>query len=321
MNLLFVSSNSLTTPLLGARFSVQVIPVVSSILCGLTVFLLFRFLINLFADNQTGDEKWRYDLTRIHELKLISPMFRTIFPLFQVLGRINRNFFKSQLQEVNRQMKAAGISRFWLAEEYIAQMQIVTALLLPVYLYFCLRWMGTVGIVSAIMLFGLTFFILRRQLALRAKKRVNQIKRRLPFLLDLLTLQMEAGATFLGALSEAVLEFKGHPIGEEFGRFLGELNMGKSRLEALEGLRDRLSDDEIGSIIESIIQGETLGTPLSALFRTQSDILRLKRSQRAEAIAGEAGVQMLLPAVLVMMSTVIIILGPFILSFLYSGIY
>jgi tight adherence protein C len=57
---------------------------------------------------------------------------------------------------------------------------------------------------------------------------------------------------------------------------------------------------------------------LALLFRTQADVLRIKRTQRAETIAGEAGVKMLLPAILVMKATVIIILGPFVLSFLYA---
>ena len=82
-------------------------------------------------------------------------------------------------------------------------------------------------------------------------------------------------------------------------------------------MRDRLDDPEVTSIIGSIIQGEILGTPLARLFRTQADVLRTKRTQRAETIAGEAGVKMLLPSVLVMAATVLIILGPFVLSFLY----
>jgi tight adherence protein C len=63
-----------------------------------------------------------------------------------------------------------------------------------------------------------------------------------------------------------------------------------------------------------------LGTPLSNIFRTQSDLLRVKRSQRAETIAGEAGVNMLLPGVLVMAAAVLIILGPFALNYLMFGV-
>ncbi|MCA9069277.1 MAG: type II secretion system F family protein, partial [Planctomycetaceae bacterium] len=160
----------------------------------------------------------------------------------------------------------------------------------------------------------------RRRLAAQAEYRLFLIKKRLPYLLDLLTLLMEAGSTFLQSLAEATNEFRDQPVGVEFGRVLAEMGMGKSRTEALESMRQRLSDDEITSIVGSIIQGEELGTPLAVLFRTQADVLRIKRTQRAETIAGEAGVKMLLPAILVMMATVIIILGPFILSFLYADL-
>ena len=47
-------------------------------------------------------------------------------------------------------------------------------------------------------------------------------------------------------------------------------------------------------------------------------MLRIKRTQRPETIAGEAGVKMLLPGILVMMSTVIVILGPFIIGFVFQ---
>ena len=142
------------------------------------------------------------------------------------------------------------------------------------------------------------------------------IKRRMPFLLDLLTLLMEAGASFLNALKQGVNEFGEHPISQEFGRVLADMNMGKARTEAFHNLRSRLQDDEISSIVGAIIQSEELGTPLAHIFRTQADVLRVKRTQRAETIAGEAGVNMLLPAVLIMASTVLVILGPFALNYM-----
>ena len=199
--------------------------------------------------------------------------------------------------------------------------QLVGFLMLPVYMYGCVRIMEPAGTIFAVLLTSLTGYLLRRRLAARAEYRLVLIKRRMPFLLDLVTLLMEAGSTFLQALHEAVEEFTNHPVGVEFGRVLGELNMGKGRTGALEAMRDRLQDDEITSIISSIIQGENLGTPLSKIFRTQADILRLKRSQRAERIAGEAAVKMLLPGILVMASTVLVILGPFFLNFMYMDLF
>jgi len=166
----------------------------------------------------------------------------------------------------------------------------------------------------------MTVWFLRRRLAQAAERRLVLIKRRMPYFLDLMTLLMEAGSSFLDALKQSVQEFEGHPIAAEFGRVLTDMNMGKTRREAFDNLRDRLSDDEISSIVGSIIQSEHLGTPLAEVFRTQSDVLRVKRSQRAETVAAEAGVRMLLPGVLIMAAAVLLILGPFMLNYLRFGL-
>jgi len=282
-------------------------------------FVLVRTIWNsLYSEDLEQDDDWRYDVNRINELRRISAIYRYFYPIIRLLARINRGMFRDQLPEIHREIQASGMPRYWTAEEFLARLEIVCVLVAPFYVYFCVDLMGVPGIVSAIAMSGLMGYLMRRNLAARAHYRLFVIKKRLPFLLDLLTLLMEAGATFLQALQEAVDEFHDQPVGVEFGRVLGEMKMGKSRTEALEALRRRLSDDEVTSIVGSIIQGENLGTPLAQLFRTQADVLRIKRTQRAETIAGEAGVKMLLPSILVMASTVIVILGPFLLRFIYS---
>ena len=199
-------------------------------------------------------------------------------------------------------------------------MQLIALMLMPIYLYFCISWMGVPGTVLAVVFTGVTAWFLRRRLTRTAQRRLLLIKRRMPFFLDLLTLLIEAGSSFFLALKQAVVEFEGHPVAVEFARVLADMNMGKARTEAFDNMRQRLDDDEISSIVGAIIQSEELGTPVSDIFRAQADVLRIKRSQRAETIAGEAGVNMLLPAVLVMAATVIIILGPFMLNFFHVGI-
>jgi tight adherence protein C len=202
----------------------------------------------------------------------------------------------------------------------LGRIELLALLSAPPLGYLMWQAMGLPGLIVALGMVATLAYLLRRQLARRARRRLQAIKRRLPFLLDLLTLLMEAGANFLRALDEAVGEFAGHPLAVEFGRVLSDINMGKTRTEAFGSLSARLSDDEINSIVTSILQGEQLGTPLASVFRTQADVLRIKRSQRAETVAGEAGVNMLLPGILIMASTVLIIIGPFALNYLYSGL-
>ncbi len=292
----------------------------ASVLMGGAVLLVaWWFFAALLADDPDADAEWRYDRVRIAELKRQDLMYRALSPLFAGLGRLNRIVFRDSLREVQRELQAAGLPRFWLPEEYLARCELLAIVISPVTIASCVGIMGPLGIVMGLVLVALTAWLLRRQLAARARQRLTLIKRRLPFLLDLLTLLMEAGSSLLQALEEAVHEFRGQPVAEEFGRVLADIRMGRTRTEAFLAMRERLQDAEVGAVIGSIVQGEYLGTPLAQIFRMQADVLRVKRTQRAETIAAEAGVQMLLPGILVMAAAVLVILGPFALNYFSFG--
>lgn len=283
---------------------------------GLLTWWVLRALA---TEDLAQSDEWRYDVSRINALRKSDALYRVLQPVVQALGRLNRAAWGPRLVEVQREILAAGLPRFWLPEEYLARQQILSLLLAPFYFYICILNFESPGVMLAMLLTAVTMWWFRLRLTRMAQRRLLLIKRRLPYLLDLLTLLMEAGSSFLNALDQAVMEFGDHPVAVEFGRVLGDMNMGKARVEAFDNLRKRLNDDEVTSIVGAIIQSEKLGTPLSHIFRTQADVLRVKRSQRAETIANEAGVQMLLPGILVMAATVLIILGPFILGYLYNG--
>ena len=285
---------------------------------GLLAWWIIR---SLSSEDLEQDREWRFDVNRMNELRRIDDIFRSFQPVIQIFARINRNMFSDSLPLIGREISAAGLPRFWMPEEYLGKMQFIALLVTPAYLWIFVTYFGEVGIVFSIFAFMVTAWLLRIRLRNRALYRVVLIKRRLPFLLDLMTLLMEAGSTFLHALGQVVQEFQGHPVASEFGRVLSDMQMGKTRTDAFAAMQSRLDDDEISGIISSIIQGEQLGSPLAQVFRIQSDVLRIKRTQRGEKIAAEAGVNMLLPGILIMLSTVLIILGPFAINVISSGFF
>lgn len=301
-------------------FSTEPIGLAACLVMGgaVTIFIVW-LLRSLATDDLEQDDEWRYDVSRINGLRRSDPVFRLFQPLIQTAARFNRNVFGGELPELGRQIQAAGMSRYWLAEEYLGKLELISILLLPVYTLSFVATIGGMGVLTAFIASGMTFWVMKRQIKRRAERRLILIKRRMPYLLDLLTLLMEAGSSFIHALQQAVHEFARQPVAEEFGRVLADMNMGKARSEAFDSIRRRLDDDEINSIIAAILQSEELGTPITSIFRTQAEVLRVKRSQRAEKIAGEAGVNMLLPGVLVMASTVLLILGPFVLNYVVLG--
>ena len=301
-------------------FSTEPIGLAACLVMGGAVPIFIVWLLrSLATDDLEQDDEWRYDVSRINGLRRSDPVFRLFQPLIQTAARFNRNVFGGELPELGRQIQAAGMSRYWLAEEYLGKLELISILLLPVYALSFVATIGGMGVLTAFIASGMTFWVMKRQIKRRAERRLILIKRRMPYLLDLLTLLMEAGSSFIHALHQAVHEFARQPVAEEFGRVLADMNMGKARSEAFDSIRRRLDDDEINSIIAAILQSEELGTPITSIFRTQAEVLRVKRSQRAEKIAGEAGVNMLLPGVLVMASTVLLILGPFVLNYFVLG--
>src|SRR6516164_5771475 len=183
-------------PLLAAEPVGNILPeLIASVVAGASLFVLARTVSNtLHSEDLEQDEAWRYDVNRINELRRQDLMYRALHPLMQLLARFNRVAFREYLPEIGREIQAAGLPRFWTPEEYLAKLEIIALLLSPAYVYALIEAMGPAGTVMAVVLTIVTGWLLRRRLAARARHRLLAIKRRLPFLLDLLTLLMEAGS-------------------------------------------------------------------------------------------------------------------------------
>ena len=98
----------------------------------------------------------------------------------------------------------------------------------------------------------------------RINTRRKQVVRALPFVLDNLTMSMEAGLNFTQAVERVLANVKKKktPIEEELHIVLQEVHMGKTRAEALTGFAQRIESHDVKSFVGAIIQGEKLGTPL-----------------------------------------------------------
>jgi tight adherence protein C len=163
---------------------------------------------------------------------------------------------------------------------------------------------------------GAAVFIPKLYLKQKQKARNKLALRELPDVLDLLTVSLEAGLGFDSALSKVVSKKEGVLVGE-FHRCLEEVRLGKTRREALSGVKERLTVHDISVLISSILQAEKLGIGMVQVLRVQSDEIRDQRRQRAEQEAMKAPIKMLFPLVLfIFPSLFIVLLGPAILQFM-----
>jgi tight adherence protein C len=197
--------------------------------------------------------------------------------------------------------------------------QMAMFLILPILFigYGVLLNMGTGSIILLLLLsivtaaYGPHYYIKQK-----IKRRNHLAVKELPDVLDLLTVSLEAGLGFDSALGKVVSKKEG-VLPAEFHRCLEEIRLGKTRREALSGIRDRVSIDEIKVLISSIIQAEKLGIGMVQVLRIQSNEARDKRKQRAEEEAMKAPIKMLFPLVLfIFPSLFIVLLGPALIQFL-----
>lgn len=169
---------------------------------------------------------------------------------------------------------------------------------------------GSTGILVAALFAVLGFFIPELWLTSKIQRRQKDILRAMPDALDLLTICVEAGLGFEMAMSRVQAKWD-NELSLIFARTLQEIQLGKTRRDAMRGMASRVDIPEITSFVAAVVQSEQLGVSLSNILRVQSDAMRVKRRQMAEEEAQKAPIKMLFPmAFLIFPSLMIVLLGP-----------
>lgn len=144
----------------------------------------------------------------------------------------------------------------------------------------------------------------------QAKRRQHDIQKALPFTLDLISISVEAGMAFDGAM-QIVAEKTTGPLTDELNLTLREIRLGKGRNEALADLGLRVNVDDLKSFLTAVTYISRLGGSLVDVIRIQANAMRIKRRQRAEEKAMKTPVKIMIPLVLfIFPSMFVVILGP-----------
>jgi tight adherence protein C len=292
--------------------------IIINVLVAISVFALVTALFR--APVETTDEgAFRIDVDNvdrngIFEIAWMRPL---LIPIHQLVRRLNLPGFKKHILKL---LLALGNPNQYSAEEYLVV---------------CVVW-GVIGSVLmmlggrvsfdelpivaavgfAVLGFFTGFFGAYLWLRERALRRLRLISKRLPYTLDLIAMAMDAGATFYEAATAVVRDDPDDPLNQELNMMIREIDFGRSRQDALTHLGQRITVDGLDSIISAVLQAEALGTPLADVLKLQANLLRMRRSMRAERLAGEAAVKILVPSMLILISVVIIIFTPIIVRFI-----
>lgn len=148
--------------------------------------------------------------------------------------------------------------------------------------------------------------------AIRARQR--ELLQALPFVLDIITLAVEAGNNLSGGLAQAVQHAPDGALRTELLRVLRDIRAGRTRAQALRDLGERSGSPHIITLVGALVQAERNGANLGGLLREQARLLRQSRFRRAEKQALEAPVKLLGPLLLFIFPTTFLVLGFLVLS-------
>ena len=249
--------------------------------------------------------------TDLRELALAESASRRVLnpALAGLATRLRRVTPAGYVDSVARRVRLAGLEARWPVERVLAAQFVVGGSAIVLGLLVVVR-SGPSGLISLGILAWIAVMGPLVLLDRLVRQRQNAIRRSLSDSLDQITMAVEAGLGFEGAIARAAKAGEG-PLAEEFGRVLKEMQIGVSRTEALRHMADRTEVNEMQAFVISVIQAEEHGLPIAQVLRVQAAEMRVKRRLRAEENAMKLPVKMIFPLGLCIFPALfIVIIGP-----------
>jgi tight adherence protein C len=266
--------------------------------CAFGFILMLGFALNPSSETSTisqrleglkaGQQQRKTTATlRDEEEMSKSPFTRVVLPLVDKLSKTFSSMTpKTSLDRARKSIAQAGLT----GKVFPSQITTISYILMVLVPFMSLSFTGIpktlVSQATGILVIG---FVLGYRLPFgyvqgKAKARQHEIRKALPFTLDLISISVEAGMALDGAMAI---------------------------VEALVDMGDRIGVEELKSFVTAVTYIARLGGSLVDVIRIQAQAMRIKRRQRAEEKAMKTPVKIMIPLVLfIFPSMFIVILGP-----------
>ncbi|MGN6723088.1 MAG: type II secretion system F family protein, partial [Marmoricola sp.] len=246
---------------------------------------------------------------------------RVLLPLLAKVQSIGKRFSGDGEDEaLQHKIEVAGAPAGWTPDRIAAGkvLGFIAALVISLLLSFAmgLSLLPTMGFVVVASIVG--FQAPNMYLYQLGYNRTLLIEKELADAIDLLTISVESGLGFDAAAAHVARSTEG-PIAGEFARMLQEMQLGRSRSEALRSMADRSNIVDLRTFVSAMVQADAFGIPIGQVLRVQSSEIRTKKRQRAEEQAQKVAVKILIPLIFCILPCLFIaVLGPAAISIMHS---
>lgn len=231
-------------------------------------------------------------------------------------GFINRVTPKNYFEQMEKRLKEAGSPMNVSAGGVIfAQIGLMAAAAVSIlYVWAAFRPSILKILIVILLMTGMIYIFPKLYLKQKIQQRQKEIEKSLPDVIDLLTVSIEAGLSFDGAMAKLVEKMSGVLV-QEFAVVLKEMRVGVAKRDAFKSLVERVPVPNLITFVGAIMQADQLGVSVGNVLRIQSSLTRQKRRQKAQETAMKAPIKMLLPMVFFILPTIfIVLLGPVVIK-------
>lgn len=257
------------------------------------------------------------------------PILRMVWPPVNWIAHYLSGLISDRRRDaIKTSLRKAGLDYAVTPEQFVAA-RIVFGLLFGSFVVWIVNSFATVRGTPISLLVRLEVFVVGALLGWiwlatwvrdRIAARRRELLKALPFLLDIITLCVEAGLNMQGAMNQAVAKGPKGVLRDEFQRVLRDLRAGKPRADAMRAMADRINEPSVSRFVSAVIQAENMGMNLGPVLRAQAEQRRTERFLRAEKLAMEAPVKMLFPLIaFIFPCTFIVLFFPLVMKFMNSG--
>jgi tight adherence protein C len=287
------------------------IAVTAGVICGVVVVAFFIALDRNLAAAANNSGVWTAPAVNTPFLKRFEALAR---PLANRLPALVAGELRQKLSRAGDpgNLTPAGFQavRYGLAA-LMAIAGLALGLLVPVHFPPLVSAVVS-GVVAALLGYFLPLLWLNQRIAARR----TQIQRSLAEATDLLTLVVESGMSLDEGLLSITERFH-NALGDEIGKVLREIRLGRPRMAALEHMANTCGVADLHHLVESIVQSDQMGVPIARLLRVQATEMRRRQRQTAQERAAQASSRMVFPMVGCIFPVLwIVLLGPAIIQIL-----
>lgn len=245
--------------------------------------------------------------------RFLSPLMESIV---KTLGKFvpDTGTNNQKSENLRKMLRQAGLSLMPSEYSAIKIIVIIGTSVLFFLLSFILNLDNTYVILMPLIGAYAAFAIMRFSLLSSITKRKEKMESQMPDVLDMLSVNVEAGLGFEQAMLHVIEHFQG-PLIDELNITYREMTMGRSRKDALTMLGERCGIDDLKSFTGSVIQANKLGISLKNVLHTQASAIRESRRGKIEEKAHKMSIKILLPMVIFIFPVIFIVLmGPAVVS-------